>query len=86
MLKALFAVGAFVAHGVPFRAPAIPIFTTDPFMQTWIRGDSATFADVTHWHAAAYISCTPQWQRPNTQWHAPLLSHAGTVRLRQLPL
>ena len=66
MLKALFAVGAFVAHGVPFRAPAIPIFTTDPFMQTWIRGDSATFADVTHWRAPAYISCTPQWQRPNT--------------------
>ena len=50
------AVAVVVAHAVrssvPFRAPAIPIFTTDPFMQTWIRGDAAPSGDVSHWYAA----------------------------------
>lgn len=32
-----------------FRAPAIPLWTTDPFTQTWIRGDSSTGLPVTHW-------------------------------------
>lgn len=35
-----------------FRPPAIPLFTTDPFMQTWIRGDNSTAASVTHWDGA----------------------------------
>ena len=26
----------------PFRAPAIPLFTTDPYMQTWMMGDNTT--------------------------------------------
>ena len=25
-----------------FRPPAIPLFTTDPFTQTWMRGDNST--------------------------------------------
>ena len=33
----------------PFRPPAIPLLTTDPFIQTWMRGDTATSAQVTHW-------------------------------------
>jgi len=32
-----------------FRPPAIPLLTTDPFMQTWMRGDTSTSASVTHW-------------------------------------
>ena len=34
---------------INFRPAAIPLFTTDPFMQTWMRGDNATAASVTHW-------------------------------------
>ena len=26
----------------PFRPPAIPLFTTDPYMQTWLMGDNTT--------------------------------------------
>ena len=32
-----------------FRPPAIPLITTDPFMQVWIRGNSSTAPNVTHW-------------------------------------
>lgn len=32
-----------------FRAPAIPLLTTDPFTQTWIRGDTSTSTGVSHW-------------------------------------
>eukprot|EP00729_Bicosta_minor_P018927 gene18927-10579_t len=33
----------------PFRAPAIPLFTTDPYMQTWMMGDNTTADTVRHW-------------------------------------
>eukprot|EP01063_Lacrimia_lanifica_P036832 TRINITY_DN7406_c0_g1_i1.p2 TRINITY_DN7406_c0_g1~~TRINITY_DN7406_c0_g1_i1.p2 ORF type:complete len:792 (+),score=338.54 TRINITY_DN7406_c0_g1_i1:46-2421(+) len=46
------AVGASPLDGLNFRPPAIPLFTTDPFMQTWMRGDNATAAQVTHWDGA----------------------------------
>ena len=36
----------------PFRAPAIPLLTTDPFTQTWVRGDTSTSTGVTHWDGA----------------------------------
>ena len=36
-----------------FRAPAIPLLTTDPFMQTWMRGDTSTSDGVTHWDGQA---------------------------------
>ena len=29
-----------------FRPPAIPLLTTDPFTQTWMRGDTSTSAQV----------------------------------------
>ena len=32
-----------------FRPPAIPLITTDPFMQVWIRGNTSTAPNVTHW-------------------------------------
>jgi hypothetical protein len=32
-----------------FRPPAIPLFTTDPYMQTWIMGSNATADVVRHW-------------------------------------
>jgi hypothetical protein len=32
-----------------FRPPAIPLLTTDPFIQTWMRGDNSTSAQVSHW-------------------------------------
>ena len=32
-----------------FRPAAIPLLTTDPFMQTWMRGDTATSTSVNHW-------------------------------------
>ena len=32
-----------------FRPPAIPLFTTDPYMQTWIMGDNSTADVVRHW-------------------------------------
>ena len=35
-----------------FRPPAIPLFTTDPFTQTFMRGDNSTAAQVTHWDGA----------------------------------
>ena len=35
-----------------FRPPAIPLFTTDPFTQTWMRGDNSSAAHVTHWDGA----------------------------------
>ena len=35
--------------GLNFRPPAIPLITTDPFMQVWIRGNSSTAPNVTHW-------------------------------------
>mmetsp|Transcript_17385 Transcript_17385/g.45394 ORF Transcript_17385/g.45394 Transcript_17385/m.45394 type:complete len:786 (+) Transcript_17385:64-2421(+) len=38
-----------VGSDLHFRPPAIPLFTTDPFMQTWVRGDNATADVVTHW-------------------------------------
>jgi hypothetical protein len=32
-----------------FRPPAIPLLTTDPYMQTWMMGDSITDDIVRHW-------------------------------------
>lgn len=32
-----------------FRPPAIPLFTSDPYMQTWLFGDSPTNDTVRHW-------------------------------------
>ena len=32
-----------------FRPPAIPLFTTDPYMQTWVMGDNTTADVVRHW-------------------------------------
>ena len=32
-----------------FRPPALPLITTDPFMQTWIKADDAAGATVEHW-------------------------------------
>ena len=40
---------SIAAASAPFRPPAIPLLTTDPFIQTWMRGDTATSAQVTHW-------------------------------------
>lgn len=37
---------------VAFRPPAIPLLTTDPFTQTWIRGDTSTSATISHWDGA----------------------------------
>ena len=31
--------------GLNFRPPAIPLITTDPFMQVWIRGDTSDGAE-----------------------------------------
>lgn len=39
------------ALGLAFRPPAIPLLTTDPFMQTWLMGDNSTADDVRHWDA-----------------------------------
>ena len=36
-----------------FRAPAIPLITTDPFTQVWMRGDTTTSTSVTHWDGQA---------------------------------
>ena len=46
------AVLASAASDLDFRPPAIPLFTTDPFMQTWMRGDNSTSAPVSHWTGA----------------------------------
>ena len=35
--------------GLNFRPPAIPLITTDPFMQVWIRGNTSTAPNITHW-------------------------------------
>ena len=32
-----------------FRPPAIPLLTTDPYMQTWMMGDNTTADVVRHW-------------------------------------
>ena len=32
-----------------FRPPAIPLLTTDPYMQTWLMGDNSTADVVRHW-------------------------------------
>ena len=54
MLATVFALGyappnADPLAGLNFRPPAIPLITTDPFMQVWIRGNSSTAPNVTHW-------------------------------------
>eukprot|EP00049_Salpingoeca_infusionum_P004269 m.76478 g.76478 ORF g.76478 m.76478 type:complete len:796 (+) comp12486_c0_seq7:30-2417(+) len=36
-------------QGSAFRPPAIPLFTTDPYMQTWMRADTLTEDAVRHW-------------------------------------
>ena len=36
-----------------FRPPAIPLITADPFMQTFIQGDTSTSDTVRHWDGAA---------------------------------
>jgi hypothetical protein len=40
-------------HAIVFRPPAIPLITTDPFTQVWMRGDTSTSAGVTHWDGAS---------------------------------
>lgn len=40
------------AAAATFRPPAIPLLTTDPFVQTWARGDNGTSGQVTHWDGA----------------------------------
>ena len=39
--------GAALVDG--FRPPAIPLLTTDPYMQTWLMGDTTTSDVVRHW-------------------------------------
>ena len=51
LLCAAIAPASSLARLLPenFRAPAIPVITADPFMQVWLRGDTATSARATHW-------------------------------------
>jgi hypothetical protein len=41
------------ADALIFRPPAIPLITTDPFTQVWMRGSTSTSAGVTHWDGDA---------------------------------
>eukprot|EP00043_Microstomoeca_roanoka_P013047 m.127372 g.127372 ORF g.127372 m.127372 type:complete len:772 (+) comp15656_c1_seq1:43-2358(+) len=49
-LGSLLILAAFTcAQSTPFRPPAIPLITTDPFMQTWVRADNSTGDSVRYW-------------------------------------
>eukprot|EP00051_Salpingoeca_urceolata_P000708 m.35522 g.35522 ORF g.35522 m.35522 type:complete len:785 (-) comp10931_c0_seq2:5714-8068(-) len=37
----------------PFRPAAIPLITTDPYIQTWVRADNTTGDEVRHWDGSA---------------------------------
>ncbi|CAE8739618.1 unnamed protein product [Polarella glacialis] len=49
MLQVLFAMLLPLLSGAAFRPPAIPLITTDPYMQTWLMGDTAMSDVVRHW-------------------------------------
>eukprot|EP00927_Polykrikos_kofoidii_P072644 TRINITY_DN68743_c0_g1_i1.p1 TRINITY_DN68743_c0_g1~~TRINITY_DN68743_c0_g1_i1.p1 ORF type:complete len:780 (+),score=95.20 TRINITY_DN68743_c0_g1_i1:82-2421(+) len=50
LIIAICALSVIRVSAVRFRPPAIPLVTTDPYMQTWIRGDNSTSVQVTHWY------------------------------------
>lgn len=59
---------ASVGSGLVFRPPAIPLITTDPYMQTWMMGDNSTSDLVRHWDQTvkemagiARIDGKPMW-------------------------
>ena len=42
-----------LAAGAVFRPPAIPLITADPFMQTFVMGDTSVSDTVRHWDGVA---------------------------------
>ena len=65
-----------------FRPPAIPLLTTDPYMQTWMMGDTTTSDVVRHWdqvrrplaRCCCEQSAVPSWGPANNSSCAASLS------------
>ena len=49
LVSAMLPLAAAAAAAVGFRPPAIPLFTADPYMQTWVMADNTTSDTVRHW-------------------------------------
>jgi hypothetical protein len=63
---------AAAAQAIPFRAPAIPLFTTDPYMQTWMMGDNTTSVSEVHdsrdQNVPVLCLCTHCRAAPSVTW------------------